>query len=290
MAFVKGDPNINRLEQTPEKFTKEFVDYLCHLYTNNVPTSEISEILKVPENTVKKYLNKQIVWFNNLNTNNTEEVRKSRSELSKSLHTAQHDFNKNQKSNEVKFLQQNDKCYYVYLHKTLDGVVFYVGKGTADRKYAKSGRTAAWKRVAKSGFSVEVYKDNLSDSEATLLEDSLIANHLNGWQLVNKQRSNTKIDYSKYDWHDIFIYDETSPSCLRWKHGNGQQNHSKRGVCGVAGYINSNGNYKRYKVCYNNVEYMVHRIVYQMFNGDICSSKVINHIDTNPLNNKISNL
>ena len=53
-------------------------------------------------------------------------------------------------------------------------------------------------------------------------------NPLDGWELVNKQRSDTKIDYSKYDWDDVFIYDETSPSCLRWKHGNGQQNHSKK--------------------------------------------------------------
>lgn len=290
MPFIKGDSNINRLEQTPEKFTKEFVDYVCHLYAINVPIPDISEILKVPENTVKKYLNKQVVWFNRLNTNDMKEVRNSRSKLAKSLHTAQHDFYKNRKSNEVKFLQQTDKCYYVYLHKTLDGVVFYVGKGTGNRKDAKNGRTAAWNRVTNNGFTIEVYKDNLSNTDATLLEDSLIANPFDGWQLVNKQRSDTKIDYSESDWNDIFIYDETSPSCLRWKYGNGQQNHSKRDVGDVAGYINSNGKYERYKVCYKSVEYMVHRIIYQMFNGGICSGKVINHIDTNPLNNKISNL
>ena len=290
MPFVKGDKNINYLERAPEKFTKEFVDYVCHLYASNVPTSKMSEILNIPENTVKKYLNKQVVWFNDLNSNDMQEVRNNRSKLAKSLHTAQHDFNKNQKSNEVKFIEQNKNRYYVYLHKTLDGVVFYVGKGTGDRKTAKNGRTAAWKRVANKGYIVEVYKDNLSDNDATILEDSLIANPLDGWELVNKQRSDTKIDYSKYNWNDVFIYDETSPSCLRWKHDNGQQNHSKRGVGGVAGYINSSGKCKRYKVCYNSVEYMVHRVVYQMFNGDICSGKVINHIDTNPLNNTISNL
>ena len=168
--------------------------------------------------------------------------------------------------------------------------MFYVGKGAGGRKDSSNGRTSAWREIAKKGFTVEVYKDNLSDADATLLEDSLIANPLDGWQLVNKQRSDTKIDYSKYDWNDVFIYDESSPSCLRWRHGNGQQNHSKRAVGDVAGYINSSGNYKRYKVSHKGLEYIVHRIIYQMFNNDICSSKVINHIDTNPLNNKISNL
>ena len=34
MPFVKDDPNINKLDTLPEKFTKEFVDYVCHLYAN----------------------------------------------------------------------------------------------------------------------------------------------------------------------------------------------------------------------------------------------------------------
>jgi hypothetical protein len=45
--------------------------------------------------------------------------------------------------------------------------VFYVGKGTNGRKDSSDGRTSAWKRVAKKGYTVEVYKDNLSDSDAT---------------------------------------------------------------------------------------------------------------------------
>ena len=40
MPFVKDDPNINKLDTLPEKFTKEFVDYVCHLYTNNTSVTE----------------------------------------------------------------------------------------------------------------------------------------------------------------------------------------------------------------------------------------------------------
>ena len=56
MPFVKDDPNINKLDTLPEKFTKEFVDYVCHLYTNNTSVLEMSEILNTPQNTIKKYL------------------------------------------------------------------------------------------------------------------------------------------------------------------------------------------------------------------------------------------
>ena len=42
MPFEKGDPNINKLDTLPEKFTKEFVDYVCHLYANNTSVLEMS--------------------------------------------------------------------------------------------------------------------------------------------------------------------------------------------------------------------------------------------------------
>ena len=60
MPFVKDDPNINKLDTLPEKFTKEFVDYVCHLYANNTSVLEMSEILNTPQNTIKKYLKKLI--------------------------------------------------------------------------------------------------------------------------------------------------------------------------------------------------------------------------------------
>ena len=60
MPFVKDDPNINKLDTLPEKFTKEFVDYVCHLYSNNTSILEMSEILNTPQNTIKKYLKKLI--------------------------------------------------------------------------------------------------------------------------------------------------------------------------------------------------------------------------------------
>lgn len=267
-----------------------FVERFYNLYSENKDYKTIASEMNIPIRMVSKYLNGDIEWFNNLKGDLHTTSNIARIQTKAKQNEALSDFLSLKEENEKEYLSQQKNRYYVYLHKDLDGVVFYVGKGTKDRKDSTSGRTQAWKNVAKNGYTVVVYKDYLSNNDATLLEDSLIEKPLEGWKLVNKQRSNTKIDYSKYDWNDVFTYDESSPSCLRWKHGNGQQNQSKRGVCGVAGYVNSNGKYKRYKVSYKGTEYLAHRIIYQMFRKDICSDLVINHIDADPLNNKISNL
>lgn len=125
MPFVKDDPNINKLDTLPEKFTKEFVDYVCHLYANNTSVLEMSEILNTPQNTIKKYLSNGVVWFNKLNVHDLSAIRKQRASIAKSLHTAEYDFLKNQKSNEKIFLSADDKRFYVYLHRDINGVVFY---------------------------------------------------------------------------------------------------------------------------------------------------------------------
>lgn len=153
MPFVKDDPNINKLDTLPEKFTKEFVDYVCHLYANNTSVLEMSEILNTPQNTIKKYLSNGVVWFNKLNVHDLSAIRTQRASIAKSLHTAEYDFLKNQKSNEKIFLSADDKRFYVYLHRDINGVVFYVGKGTGDRKDSKSGRTKTWHKVAVNGYT-----------------------------------------------------------------------------------------------------------------------------------------
>ena len=43
----------------------------------------------------------------------------------------------------------------MYLHKTLNGKVFYVGKGRENRAWNKSRRSKAWNECAANGFSVE---------------------------------------------------------------------------------------------------------------------------------------
>lgn len=84
------------------------------------------------------------------------------------------------------------------------------------------------------------------------------------------------------NYSDMFFYDETSPSCLRWKLPR----------CGVeyglqAGTKKSCGYYIA-KV--NGSSNQVHNIIWELFNGPIPDKHLIDHIDRNKVNNKISNL
>ena len=92
-------------------------------------------------------------------------------------------------------------------------------------------------------------------------------------------------------WSDYFIYDESSPSFLRWKVDrvsgrNKTQIHVKAGD--VAGCPNKNG---YYNVKIDNRLTLCHRIIYEMCNDLLLDEhQLIDHIDGNPYNNKRNNL
>ena len=77
------------------------------------------------------------------------------------------------------------------------------------------------------------------------------------------------------------VYDESVPSCLRTKDGRmvGYQKKARTSSHLYYWYTGKGG-------CNRSV----HRIVWEIVNGEIPSGMVINHKDTNGLNNKISNL
>jgi predicted GIY-YIG superfamily endonuclease len=66
--------------------------------------------------------------------------------------------------------------YYVYLHKTKEGIPFYVGKGKNKRAYSYTNRSENWNDyVNKIGdYDIEIYKNNLSENDALELEKNLI--------------------------------------------------------------------------------------------------------------------
>lgn len=92
-------------------------------------------------------------------------------------------------------------------------------------------------------------------------------------------------------WTDYFYYDESSPSCLRWK----VNRYSGKGYKKLeiaAG--DSTGKFDihigYYRVTFYSEAYLVHRLIWEIHNGVIPKELVIDHIDGDTMNNKLSNL
>lgn len=178
------------------------------------------------------------------------------------------------------------KCFYVYVHMDSEGTVFYVGKGKGKRCISLNGRSAKWKEVAANGWDFDILWCGTEENDALALESDLINNPPKEWKLVNKQDTTISFTLDKNHLSEYVYYCEESPSGLRWKKWNGQTNHSKRNPGDVAGYKSSG----RWKVSISGKEMMCHRIVVALHGIDVPNNMVVNHIDNNPLNNKISNL
>ncbi len=175
--------------------------------------------------------------------------------------------------------------YYVYLHKTLDGRVFYVGKGRCKRAWDKSHRSKSWHELSSKGYTTEIYCENLSEKDALKIEDSLITSLSD---LVNKI---TLVPIKFEDFSEYFKYDQNSPSgltrILGVLGGNGSR-HGKLGYCGTRA-TRSNGD-RYWAIKFKNRNVSVHRIIWQLFYGQIPDGFVIDHLDGDPLNNNIANL
>ena len=83
-------------------------------------------------------------------------------------------------------------------------------------------------------------------------------------------------------WGDAFIYDESSPTCLRWKISVAR---TKAGS--VAGSKHKKG-YFRVRYMYKN--YLAHRVVYELVTGEVLGEDQVDHIDGDRSNNTILNL
>lgn len=80
-----------------------------------------------------------------------------------------------------------------------------------------------------------------------------------------------------------FEYDESSPSYLKNKIG--RSSKAKAGM--VAGTKNNTGHYQ---VMLHGIRYQVHRVIFQIFHGEIPDGYLVDHIDGNRGNNHIDNL
>lgn len=189
----------------------------------------------------------------------------------------------------------NDHC--VYLHKTKDGVVFYVGSGKMERAYRKelsrlSGRATcrgkAYSDLVESlnfEYDVEIVYEGLSKDESILKEIEQFNKYKDTLVNVNKPTNNNVLTFEMVS--DLLEYCEDSPSCLRWKVDRFNLCRKLTSAGDAAGYMRSGTGYWNVQV--NGIAYPAHRII-AVLNGLDITGKVVDHIDRNPSNNRIDNL
>lgn len=184
-----------------------------------------------------------------------------------------------------------DNKFCVYFHRDSKGEIFYVGEGTERRPYSKNSRNKAWHEIAVNGFTVEIVEKGLSKKDSQIREKYWIDRLPN---LVNSIHASTvvlELEYEKFN--EWFYVDPESPTGLRWKKDNNANSPMNRKFQGdVAGTLlnRKNGTPSGYQLSLNAKRYYVHRVVWLLSTGSLDSNLVIDHIDNNPLNNKITNL
>lgn len=186
----------------------------------------------------------------------------------------------------------SDERYYVYLHRrSKDRVVFYVGKGTGKRAYYNANnRSKHWLEfIGTDIYDTIIVAQGLSEEDAINIENSLITNPKEGWQLVNKHKSvqNKELDFELLN--EYLYYDPESPTGLRWKKDVGPVNSGSHKRAGdVAGSTNKIRN--RHVVKLKGIIYLAHRVVVALHGIKIPTGWVVNHKDCNSSNNRIENL
>lgn len=182
--------------------------------------------------------------------------------------------------------------YCVYVHKDKENIVRYVGSGTISRAKllcAKSDRGARYEDfVTTNGqMQVEILHSNQTKENSLLLEAALY-DSLKSEFLLNSKRPIVSTNTINAEILTKVVYSETSPTYLVWNQDIICNNAIRYKAGSTAGYRTKTG---YYSVGLNGKHYRVHRIVFSLCNPDInITNLVIDHIDGDPSNNRITNL
>ena len=187
------------------------------------------------------------------------------------------------------------KKYYIYEHRTLEGDIFYIGKGTFDEKYSyggfqraysKQNRSEKWKNIADKGYSVNVILQS-DDLDFILQKENEL------WEncplCVNKQVTKAFKDYSLYKINEnLYTFHIFNSVYLVCRSGDILNLKGKK--------LTPSDNGKGYKlITFTNGENVrknmyLHRIVAECFIENPNNLPVINHKDLNRGNNCADNL
>ena len=167
--------------------------------------------------------------------------------------------------------------FYVYVHRKINGEIFYVGKGRAKRAWSKTNRSKSWlDLVSKEDFVVEILYKNLTEDKSLVLEKEVILDNPN----VINIRGDISPKYIPDDISSFVAYSASSPTGLVWLYDSA---NTKVGEpAGTKA--------KYWYVSQSNQRFTCHRVVWKLLKGDVPKGYVINHIDNNSFNNNIENL
>lgn len=201
------------------------------------------------------------------------------------------------KKNNVQYLKHKGKDklpgHVVYAYYDKDGVVRYYGEGSSETRALQFKSHADSKGYHKyfSDDDLPVVKFlhwGLTKEEAKRIEHDLVQENLSTVATIyNHHHTDRSKKSLAFETAEEFVYyDESSPTCLRWKEG--KEYNGFRKQHSVAGTIPKNGSYM--SVRFKNETYRVHTVVWLLHNKSFSKDMVIDHIDGDPQNNKISNL
>lgn len=182
--------------------------------------------------------------------------------------------------------------FIVYVLKDKNGCVRYIGSGTHRRikDIEHISRSEEFKSIFRDGGELLVVCTFETRQKATDYENDYLEKYLGisseTVNLINKNKTTKKRvidpDYLKQK----LVYDETSPTKLRWDFDLVKSNGR---LCSKArkGYVAGT----KTSLLIDGKTYGIHRIIWALVKGEtIPDNMVINHIDGNTENNSIHNL